>query len=233
MTRLPHLIMGTLLMIAGAGCGAPAAPHRVNAYLPKCLPVVGIGLEAAEKADTLVLAQCAHSEEYATILEGKWVNSWYVTQWKVLRVERGEWVQPTVTFVFLDRWLAPKLGAPALNKTPVPYYVGAVRAFCIETKGKAIIVADQSRSRIPPYGPVTRPTYDMSNPEVPEMYNKITNAAKAFVWNQRHVMGPVNVTEQYGRLYVAEMDTGSQSIAVVVDADNVSVQWADPSDVTK
>lgn len=231
MLRSTVVLAGLIVMTAG--CWTPAPPHRVNAYLPDNVPVAAISLDNAKEADVLVLAQCARSEEYATLLEGKWVNSWYVTQWKVIRVERGKWPQQSITFAFLDKWLAPQMGVAAVNKAPVPYYVGAVRAFCIKSGGRPTIVASQSRSRIPPYGPVTRPLYDANNPEAPAFYERIYSAAKAFIWNERHKMGPVHVTEQYGRLYVVEVDLDSQSIAVVVDADSLTVQWADPEDIPK
>jgi hypothetical protein len=226
------VIVLPILAMMALGCGAPQPPQKVNAYLPANVPLVGAGTEACATADAIVLGKCAQCREYATIVQGDWVNSWYVAQWRVLRVEQGQWPDRTISFVFVDKWPAPDSGI-MVKKAPMPYHVGAVRAFCLDMKGQPTIVADQSRSRIPPYAPVTRPTYNVSDPQIVTFYERIANTAKAFVRRERSVTGPADVTEQYGRLYVVEIETVSDSLAVVVDGDTWAVQWADPADAMK
>lgn len=240
------------LAIAAAGCGAPEPPQNVNAYLPKNVPVIGAGIEVCDKADTLVLAQCTQSKEYATIVEGNWVNSWCVTAWKVLQVERGKWPQETISFIFCDKWPTPQPGI-MVRKAPIPYYTGAIQAFCIDTADakttivatrpnpggptyvlsadrKCMIVATQPRSRIPPHGPIQWPTYDVRDPNSRDLFGRIVDAAKVFVHQQRGATGTANVSEQYGDLYVVEIKTDDNSWAVVVNADGLAVKWADPAD---
>jgi hypothetical protein len=219
------------LVIAAAGCG-PQVARKVNVYLPRNLPVSGAGLEASRKADTLVLAKCVRSEEYATTTAGDSVNSWYTTTWKVLQVERGRWPEETISFVFRDRWQLSKSGT-ALRTSAVPYYVGAIRAFYIDTRGRHTIVADEARSRIPPHGSVTRAEYDIDNPELRQLYERIANAARAFVQHEWGVTGPARVTEQYGRSFVVEIETPSDSAAVVVNGETMAVRWADPNDAER
>ena len=50
---------------------------------------------------------------------------------------------------------------------------------------------------------------------------------------ERGVHGMASVTEQYGRWYVVEIETANGSIAVVVDAENWIVKWADQADEPK
>jgi hypothetical protein len=231
MLRSAFVLAGLVLIVAG--CGAPQPPEKVNAFLPKNMPPVAAGSQIGDKADALVLARCTKSHEYATTVDGDWVNSWCLTTWGVLRVERGKWPPEMLSFVFCDRWRVPKTGM-TWRKPPIPYYVGAVRAFFIDTAGgKPTIVADEARSRILPYGTVTRPSYSGREPEAGEFFNRIVDMARAFVMQERGVHGMASVTEQNGRWYVVEIETGNESIAVVVDAESWIVKWADPADEPK
>jgi hypothetical protein len=219
-------------MIVAAGCGAPMPPQKVNAYLPGNAPVVQAAAGAADKADTLVLAKCVQSREYATTTAGDWVDSWYVTTWKVLRVERGKWPEEAVSFKFLDRWPLPKRGVPSI-KPPMAYHVGAMRAFYIDTRREPTIVADEARSQIPPHGSVTRPKYDIGSPESEALYERISDAARAFTQKERRVTGPANVVEQYGHWFVVEVETLDDSFAVVVNDETMAVTWAESAEVPK
>jgi hypothetical protein len=220
------------LAIAVAGCGAPRPSEKINAYLPQNVPVVDAKPEVREKADVVLLAQCRRVREYSTELDGKWVNSWYATTWKVIRIERGKWPQDTLIFYFRDRWPAPGSGI-LLDRAPPRYYVGAIRAFNVDSRGSPTIVADEARSRIPPHGSVARPIYNSSDPAAVDLFERIENAVRAFVWKEIGVIGAVYVTEQYGTQYVAELRTNSRSAAVVVDGDSLAVRWADPGDTTR
>ncbi len=220
------------LMIAAAGCGAPVPPEKVNAYLPGNVPVVRAAAEAAKKADVLVVAKCVRCREYATTTAGDWVNSWYVATWKVIRVERGSWPTGVVSFKFLDRWPLPKRGVPSI-KPSMPYHVGAIRAFYLDTKYGPALVADEARSHIPPHGPVTRPVYDVGSPESQALYERISRAARAFTQKERRVTGPAHVVEQYGHLFVVEIETLDDSFAVVVNDETNVVTWAESADAPK
>ena len=210
---------------------APEPPQKVNAFLPENKPVVQAAREAAGKADTLVVAKCVQCREYETTTAGPWVESWYVSTWKVLRVERGKWPEESVSFRFLDRWPMPKRGVPSVKPT-MPYRVGAMRAFHIDTRKGATIVADEARSQIPPHGRVTRPAYDAGNPESELLYGRISDAARAFTQKERRVTGPAHVVEQYGHLFVVEIETLNDSFAVVVDDRTLAVVWADAASLS-
>jgi hypothetical protein len=255
MTRQSFAATGVvMLMWMAAGCGTPAPAQKVNAHLPKDVPVLDADPQACNKADTLVLAQCAQRLEYADIIKGDRVDIWYVTQWKVLDVGRGKWPYETVSFVFREERRMQKSGV-LLEGSPIPYYVGAIMAFCIDTAGgkttiaathpdaggptyvlsydNSTIIASQPRSRIPPHNPSQRPIYDMRDPNSNDLYGRITDAARVFVRQQVGATGAVNVSEEYGVLYVVEIKTEKDSWAVVVDRDSLAVKWADPTDAQK
>jgi hypothetical protein len=232
MTRLVTIAVAGALMIAVAGCGSPAAPQKVNACLPDDRPVVQAVPGAGQKADTIVLAKCIRSNEYETTTSGDWVNSWCVTTWKVLKVEQGTWPESTLSFKFVDRWQMPKKGVPSMKPTP-PYHVGAMRAFHIDTRRWPTIVADESRSQIPPHGPVSRPAYAVGSPESEVLYERISDAARKFTWTVRGVNGPAHVTEQYGHLFVVEVETLDDSFAVAVNDETMEASWAEAADLPK
>ncbi len=225
-------LVWTGLIVVAAGCGPLQPPHAVNAHLLGNVPVERTGLEPSGNADTVLLAKCTESQEYATTTSGDWVNSWYVTTWSVLRVERGKWPEDTLSFIFCDRWRPAKLGILS-NKAATPYYAGAVRAFYLDTRRKPTIVADQVRSRIPPHGNVTRAEYDVTNSELRLLHERVGAAARDFVQNARGVTGPSTVSEQYGRSFVVEVEAGKDSLAVVVNGETLAVRWADPNDAAQ
>lgn len=217
-------VTATLVLAASvvAGCATSAPPQRVSAILPKDTAIYGESPDVCGKADALVVAQCRKIEEYSSTVQGNWVQHWYLTEWRVIRVERGEWPAETVSFVFRESSVSPQSSIVLRRPTPV-YYKGAVLGFCIDTsKSKPVIVAQQARSRLPSYGSLRRPHYDAGDPNSVQVIQHVTEAARQFL---QAPFGGVSlaVTEEYDAFFVVEVRTAEDSVALIVRKGNYRV----------
>ncbi len=219
--------VGTCLAIAVAGCATPVPPQGVSALLPKHAALYAEDWSACDEADALVVSQCTQVEEYDSIIKGNWVEHWYRTEWRVIRVERGEWPEETISFVFRDRG-SPSQSGFYLGKAPQVYYRGAVVGFCLDTsKSTPVIVTQQARSRLPSHGSLRCPRYDAREPGREQMFQNVIEAARRFV--QLPFGGSLAVTEEYDTFFVVEVTTPDDSAALKVEKNSYRVtQIPDP-----
>ncbi len=214
---LAAMTAGVLAAFIVAGCATPVSSQKASALLPKNAAISGENPDRCLSAETLVVAQCTRVEEYDSTVKGDWVQHWYVTEWRAIRIERGEWPAETLSFVFHDRSPASGSGI-VLREAPPAYYRGAVMGFCIKASGsKPVIVAQQARSRVPSYGTLRRPKYDARDPESTQVFQSVIEAARRFVQRAVGGGGALAVTEEYDRFFVVEVRTADDSVALRVE----------------
>ena len=228
-----HARLGAALaavLLCSSGCAVTSRHREVNVRLLDDVPIYGTRTDSCVDANVVLVARCKQVEEYTTTTRGKAASRWFFTTWNVLRVEQGLWPPKTLSFVFHE--VRPHREATALvDTTPMLYYPGAILAFCVETrKAIPIIVGQQSRSQVPPYGIIHRPIYDWQNPDNNVRFTAAADAAKQFVEKERHLVGTATVTEEYDTFYVVEVHTSEGALSVVVAKDSLNVRWADPND---
>jgi len=217
--------------LAVTGCGAPAPPQRVNAVLPKNVPVYeppGV----CDRADTVVLAQCTQRQEYARTVWGNWARHWYVTSWRVVLVERGQWPHTSVDFIAYDGRPTPGSGIILrMPRMPFPvYYRGALLAFCIDTsQPRPTIVAQEERSRVPPYGRLQLPPREFYDPVEGSIRNAVMAAVRQFVGRDQDKIRPLRVIEEYGNFYVVEVGSALEPEVVTVEKGSYRVQPVEPA----
>ncbi len=215
------VMTGVVVTLVAAGCATPGPPREVSAVLPKHTPLSGEDLDACRTADTLVVVQCRLAEQYDSTVQSGWVRNWYLSEWQVIRVERGRWPDETISFVFRDSWPTSESGF-VLRTAPPVYYEGAVMAFCIDTsRSKPTIVAQQTRSRAPSYGSLKRPRYDPRDPESVRTIERVLEAARRFLGQQGG--GSLMVTEEYDDFFVVELKRPEGSLALRVEKDSYRV----------
>lgn len=215
-------VLGMGLAMGVAGCaGVPAPPREVSVALPRNTPIYVEDPNACQEADALVVAQCTRVEPYGGA--GGSSRAWYLTEWRVIRVEWGYWPERTLSFVFRQRHTASP-SSPYLGEVPTVYYEGVVMGFCIETSASPpAIVAQQMRSRTPPYGSLRRPRYNAGNPEIADVFQRVVEAAWQYLNPTAEGIESVEVTEEYDAFFVVEARTADGSIALRVDKNTYRV----------
>ena len=223
------LIVSACVGLGVAGCGPPGPPGppgRINAVLAKNLPVRGESQEDCDKADAVVLAQCTQWQQYAERVRGNWERHWYATSW---RVERGQWPHTSVDFISYERWPTPESGIVLGVPLPV-YYRGALIAFCIDTsQRRPTIVAQEQRSRIPPYSKLRRPPRDFYDLGKNSMYEQVMAAVNEYMGDDRGKVLPRGVVEEYDDFYVVEVGNALESVVVTVDKGSYKVRPVEPA----
>jgi hypothetical protein len=221
--------VSVLLGLAAAGCGAPAPPQQVNAVLPGNHPIYGEPRGDCAETNAVVLAQCTQRQEYAKTVRGHWERHWYVTSWRVVRVERGPWPDTSVDFIAYDSWPTPESGI--LLKAPVAeYYRGALLAFCIDTsQPRPTIVAQEKRSPIPPHGKLHSPPRDFYDRDEGSIYKPVMAAVRQFLVDNRRKLGGYRVLEAYDDRYVVEVLNAEGSEVVTVEKDSYRVRPVEPA----
>jgi len=174
-----------LLTAAVVGCGshglggpsAPSAPPKsakaCNAIWPKS--------EQADHGDAVVIARCRGADEYAQTSAGKdWNYHWYLVSMDVLAVERGEWIDKEVNFVYPDAWPTPESGIK-LKKAVFPFAKGYVFALTLMTNAKPVtIAAFERRSYVAPHGPLKYIKLKPGKIEPESEYGRIMRAVADF-----------------------------------------------------
>lgn len=222
-------IVSACVGLGAGGCGPPAPPQRVNAVLPKNLPIYREEPEACDKADAVVLTQCTQRQEYAKRVRGNWERHWYVTSWRVVRVERGQWPDASVDFISYESWPTLESGI-VLEALPPVYYPGALLAFCIDTsQRRPIIVAQEERSRIPPHGKLRQPPRGFYDRGKSGTYDAVVAAATQFARSSEGKMLPRGVVEEYDDFYVVELGNALESQVVTVQKGSYHVQAVEPA----
>ncbi len=125
--------LGVLSLGTLAGC-APVPPHRINAVLGAGVSIRGTSpYDAPLKAgDTRVAARYRSSKVYAERRRGDWITGYHLVRFDVVRVERGGWSDPDVTFTCTSRWPTVESGI-VLSVMPWPYKPGAEWVFELDT----------------------------------------------------------------------------------------------------
>ncbi len=182
---MPRCSTTTLLMLVGllaalaSGCKeAPAPPGKVNADVSSQPMFVSRAIDRGDtEGDTVILARCRSADEYAQTTEGKWELHWHLVKWNVLAVERGTWSDKEVSFVAAEGRPVPGSGL-TLRSAEFPYVSGRVYALQMKaTPTLPQVTLLQYRSRLEPYGPLTRPTIAYQTPEGDALAGRVLNAA--------------------------------------------------------
>lgn len=173
-----------LLTAAVVGCGShglgwpstlpapPRPPKACNAIWPKP--------DHADHGDTVVIARCRGADEYAQTSAGKdWNYHWYLVPMDVLAVERGEWIEKEVNFVYPDAWPTPESGI--MFDKVFPFAKGYVFALTLLTSAKpATVVAFERRSYVAPHGPLKYIQLKPGKIEPESEYGRIIQAVADF-----------------------------------------------------
>jgi hypothetical protein len=220
-------ILAIIIVSVLAGCGPPRPPQPVNARLPGHSPPLSTQ-PAATKADTCILAQCKQQKEYAETVKGDWITYWYLSEWEVIRVIQGKWESPNLLFILTDKWPTPESGI-MLSKMPLPYWEDRAFQFWLDTSKKVpVIVAQQERSRIPPHGPIKRPSFNLKDPESKKRYERVTDAAARFIMDKQGKVAGLHVAEELDNFFIVENLSRPQTLAVMVDKDTYEVRCVHP-----
>lgn len=221
--RTVGAVLSACVAVVVAGCATvPAPPQEVSVVLPKDAAIYGEDPAACDEADTLIVAQCRQMTEYHSVVKGNRVQRWYLTDWRVIRAERGQWRDEAMNFVFHDSD-SPSGAGFYLGERPSVYYKGAVVAFCVDTsKSPPVIVAQQTRSRLPSHGSLRRPKYDIRVAGREQVFQNVTKAARQFV-QLPFGGGSLAVTEEYDAFFVVEVMTADDSIALMVEKNSYRV----------
>ena len=203
------------------------AGKTVNVVLPSgkgYTPFQGEGTDAV-----IVVAKCRSVEEYAKNVRGGWEDHWYLVEWDVLKVERGQWPATGITFVFDDPWPTRESGI-MLDKGPFPYVVGRVFAFSLNTAVKSsAVMGMEERSRILPHGAIKFLVFDDRTPEGKAEMDAILRAVQAFE-TQKGIptKGGYRISDEMSAGYAVEHWTGfgkgSQAWAFLVEKKTYRVQ---------
>lgn len=183
MTLMRFSLCG-LLTAAVVGCGShglgwpstlpapPRPPKACNAIWPKP--------DHADHGDTVVIARCRGADEYAQTSAGKdWNYHWYLVPMDVLAVERGEWIEKEVNFVYPDAWPTPESGI--MFDKVFPFAKGYVFALTLLTSAKpATVVAFERRSYVAPHGPLKYIQLKPGKIEPESVYGRIIQAVADF-----------------------------------------------------
>jgi len=183
MTLMRFSLCG-LLTAAVVGCGShglgwpstlpapPRPPKACNAIWPKP--------DHADHGDTVVIARCRGADEYAQTSAGKdWNYHWYLVPMDVLAVERGEWIEKEVNFVYPDAWPTPESGI--MFDKVFPFAKGYVFALTLLTSAKpATVVAFERRSYVAPHGPLKYIQLKPGKIEPESEYGRIIQAVADF-----------------------------------------------------
>jgi len=160
--EIRYILLIVILLVAG-GCCLPRPPQVVNVQLPDNVPIYAYHQERAGRANAGVLAYCEDVKEYAKTVQGNWEKHWNQIVFEVIKVTYGEWGDTNLIFVCYDSWPTPESGI-VLGKALFPYRQGMVFHFWIDTSKKPpLIVAQQERSRIPPHGMISRPSWEFKD----------------------------------------------------------------------
>ena len=192
--------------------GPPPAPpplpagKTVNAVLSpdECyLPI------QRERGGAVVVAKCRSAEEYAKNLRGNWEDHWYLVEWDVLEVERGQWPATRVAFVFDDPWPTPESGIE-FKRGPFLFPAGRVFAFSLKTtEAPSLIVGMEERSRLSPHGARMLPKLDIRIAESKAEYEAVMKAARDYEAGQGiPAVGVSQLREETPSAYVVEHWTG-------------------------
>lgn len=196
LVRTAVYVLSTAVVV---GCGSfgrewpstppapPKPPQACNAIWPKPGQV--------DHGDTVVIVRCRGADEYAQTSAGKdWNYHWHLVSMDVLAVERGEWTEKELIFVYPDAWPTPESGIMA-DRDAFPFAKGHVFALTLETGAKpATVVALERRSYVAPHGP---PKYIELKPgkiESESDYGRIMRAVADFE-NAHNVSAQKAVTD--------------------------------------
>jgi len=159
-------------------------------------------------------------DKYKTSVKGNWKTYWYLTQWKVIEVNEGQWEHPELCFIYADTWPTAESGI-RFKKPILPLYIrcleGCVTHFVIDTSVEPpLIVNMKRRSLIRPHAGLKPPEWDIpGSPEDIRLRVKIIKAAKEYL-NLKSFEG-LYVTEERSDFYVVEHIFDSSIEAVTVD----------------
>jgi len=160
-----EIVAAILAAAVASGCLAVARCHVsgpprpwgaspvVNAALPNDVPLYD---DRAADGDTRVVARSRGCEEFWKKRRGDWEYTWLVARFDVLKVERGSWPDPTLSFVCWDA--GPTLESGILLYTrPWPYRKGVTLAFYLDTTQRPARVIGQVVRHDPFAAPTTQP----------------------------------------------------------------------------
>lgn len=220
-------MLAIIIVSVLAGCGPPRPPQPVNARLPSHSTPLSTQPAVAE-ADTCILVQCKQIKEYAETIKADWITHWYLTEWEVIKVIQGKWENPNLIFILTDKWPTPESGI-MLGKMPLQYREDSVFQFWLDTSKKVpVIVAQEERSRIPPHGPIERPSFNLKDPESKKEYERVTDAAARFIMDKQGKVGGLRIAEEVENFFIVENLSSPHALAVMVDKDTYEVRWVRP-----
>lgn len=217
-SKRPVLFMLPFILFCLTGCNTKPL-GKVNARLSS--PHEFYVIKSVSQPDARIIAQCLHIEKYDQKTKGNWITYWYLTDWKVINVESGKWSDPNLSFVIADAWPTPKSGFE-VYKMPWPYRQGRIFCFDIDTSKKLpLIVSQEERSRIYPYGPVHR-VLKLDE----KIVNRIYASVEDFLKNNEGDFKLGRIVENLDNVFVVECPrTDILSRAVTVDKDSYKVSW--------
>ena len=198
----------------------PQPPERVNCVLQRGMTAT---LAPAKGGDATVVARFKRSTRYSKTRRGDWDYMWHLVVYDVVRVERGSWAERQLVFAASDRW--PVRGSHMrVKKAMYPFRKGTIYAFALDSsEGPAQILGTDERSRLPPHGPVVRPSL------AERAHMKVAEAAMG------HVAGwvdakstPAHIVEETDKSYIVEIGhaeiAGSDIWLLAVDKKTLAVE---------
>ena len=208
----PVLLIFFFILLCLTSC-LSKPPGKVNACLSS--PYEFYGIKSVSQPDTSIIAQCLRIEKYDQRTKGNWITYWYLTDWKIIKVESGNWSDPNLSFVIADTWPTPESGIE-VDKMPWPYRQGRIFCFGIDTSKKLpLIVSQEYRSRIAPYGPA-----HALKERKEEIHKKIIESVGNFLKNEGSYfkLTVLQVVEECDDFFVVEcLDPNGFAKAVCVD----------------
>ena len=129
-----NIIMFGVLTIVLVGCRnsattiptfpttPPSPAPQVNAILPdnKILyNTENLG------GDIIIEIRISSNQEFASRQNGDWIQHWYLATADVLKVEKGNFPQNEIRFIYQDIWPTPE-SLIMIDKVPCPYLQGNI-----------------------------------------------------------------------------------------------------------
>jgi hypothetical protein len=208
-----------LMLFCLAGCETKPPAPKFNACLSS--PYDFYSIKSALKPDTYIVVQCRRIQQYDLQTKGDCNAYWYLTDWKVINVEKGKWSDPNLTFVIADNCPSPQSGI-MLKKMIWPYTKGCIFCFGLDTSQKnPLIVCQESRSRIAPDFPIQGPKA-MNNDTCEKVFKKVNN----FTRKEKTGLVNLQITEEFDTFFIVSgiCPDGSEKF-VLVDKDSYLVNW--------
>jgi hypothetical protein len=154
--KVTGLVIGVLT--AAMCCGCPTSSQtssqsKPQAQRPTSLPATNAvlgstGLLLGDRkgdasAGVVLTARCVSDAQYGKERQGKWDRIRHVVTFEVIKVEKGNWNKPTVSFICVDSWPTPESGI-IVEKAPWPYVPGTTMRLWLDAgKTPAILVGQE------------------------------------------------------------------------------------------